>query len=172
MKALDRDRLEIAAFIAEVVGSIAVVITVVYLAVQVAGNTKAVQIQNHVSALQLGQRPLELAIQSADLADIVERGRREPEDLTPAEWVRFANFQLMEFNAWEFYFVAHNAGALAENIWAGADAYYRDLARTTPGAKRYWREYRGIYHDAFQRYADPFFEAPLTPTPDQGSPGL
>ena len=53
-------KLERWALIAEIAGGIAIVLSVVYLAVQISDNNRLLRSQAHYNALSLGQRPFEL----------------------------------------------------------------------------------------------------------------
>jgi hypothetical protein len=54
--------LEYWALIAEIAGAIAIVVSVIYLGVQIRANTKVLRSQAHYNALSLAQRPFEMAI--------------------------------------------------------------------------------------------------------------
>ncbi len=60
--------------IAEIIGAFAMVVSVVYLAVQISDNSRTLKNQGHFNALSLARRPLELVIADPDLPDIIERG--------------------------------------------------------------------------------------------------
>lgn len=159
-----REQIEYAALVAEIVGALAVVVSVVYLAVQIADNTKSLQNEGHYNALQLAQRPLELLIADHELAAIVTAGYQDPGALSADEWQRFAMHQVMAFNAWEFLYYAHEAGTIPPNLWAGADAYYANLLGTHAGLAQFWAEYAHIFDDPFRAYvASQFANAPDPP---------
>ena len=58
-----KERIEVAALVAEIVGAVAVVISVAYLAVQVSEGNKELRSQSHYNALSLGQRPFEIELE-------------------------------------------------------------------------------------------------------------
>lgn len=154
-----RERIEVAALIAEVIGAVAVVISVVYLAFEISDSTREMRNQSHFNALSMGQRPVEILLADSDLAAIVEQGYRDPDALSAADRHRFMMYELMEINAWEYYFYADREGVISRNLWVGADSYYRSLGRNNPGTRQYWDEYRHIYDEPFATYADGFLAA-------------
>lgn len=155
---MERERIELCALLAEIVGALAVVVSVVYLALQISDNTSELQSQGHFHALSLAQRPLELLIADRDLAALIEAGYTAPQELSATDWHRFSMYQVMAFNAWEYLYYAHEAGSIPENLWAGADAYYRELIRTRPALRRFWNEFEHAFDDPFRGYVDRAFE--------------
>jgi len=166
-----REQIEYAALVAEIVGAIAVVVSVIYLAVQIADNTKSLQNEGHYNALQLAQRPLELLIADRELAAIVTIGYEDPDALSADEWQRFAMHQVMAFNAWEFLYYAHEAGTIPPNLWAGADAYYANQLGTNTGLVRFWAEYAHIFDDPFRSYVAAHFPTAPDPLASAGAGG-
>ena len=140
------------ASLAEVVGAVAVVISVIYLAVQISDSNKELRSQSHYNALSLGQRPFEIELENADLARIVSVGYVDPGQLTDEEWYRFTQYQIMAFNAWEYYYYERGKDAIPEQLWIGANAYYENNVLTKPGLAKFWSEYEHIYAEPFHSY--------------------
>jgi len=59
------------ALLAEIVGAVAVVLSVVYLALQVSDNNRLLRSQAHYNGLELSQRPLEMMIDNENLAEVL-----------------------------------------------------------------------------------------------------
>jgi hypothetical protein len=152
-----RLRLETCARIAEIAGAIAVVVSVIYLAVQINDNTRLLRSQAHFNAINLGQRPLELMVQIQDLADIVVRCDSEPDAISPANWLRCGNYYFMQFNAWEYFYYQHADQAIPDELWVGADAYYKLLVSTNAGFARSWKELAATFDEPFRSYVNAEF---------------
>lgn len=153
-----KERIETAALIAEIVGAVAVVISVVYLAVQISESNKELRSQSHYNALSLGSRPFEIELENAELARIISIGYENPDQLSETEWYRFLQYQVMAFNAWEYYYYENGKGAIPENLWIGANAYYHENLVTKPGLKKFWNEYEHIYAEPFHSYVEGILE--------------
>jgi hypothetical protein len=153
-----KEKIEIAALVAEIVGAIAVVVSVVYLAVQVSEGNEQLKSQTHYNALMLGQIPIEIELRSGVLSDIIDRGYRDPGQLTPTEWYRFTQYQVMALNGWEFYYYENDKGTMPKPLWIGANAYYTKLIRTKPGLQQFWHENRHVYAEPFASYVDRIIE--------------
>lgn len=154
---MQRERIELFALLAEIIGALAVVVSVIYLAMEISDNTSELQSQGHFHALSLAQRPLELLIADRELADIIETGYTAPEQLSTTDWHRFSMYQIMAFNAWEYLYYANRSGSIPENLWAGADAYYKQLIRMRPALRRFWTEYEHSFDEPFKTYVDTTF---------------
>ena len=161
--AANKERIEIVALVAEIVGAVAVVISVVYLAIQIGEGNEELRSQSHYNALSLGQRPFEIELENAELAGIVRLGSLRPEELTEDQWYIFTQYQIMAFNAWEYYFYEQEKGAIPEQLWIGANSYYIDNATRKPGLRKYWAEYNHIYADPFKSYVDGIIQENLDP---------
>ena len=152
-----KERIETAALVAEIVGAIAVVISVIYLAVQISESNKELRSQSHYNALSLGQRPFEIELENADLARIISIGYLGPDGLTDIEWYRFTQYQVMAFNAWEYYYYENDKSAIPESLWVGANAYYVENLKSKPGLWRFWAEYEHVYAEPFHSYVEDVF---------------
>ena len=73
-----RDNLENAALVAEVLGGVAVLVSVIYLALQIADNNRILKSQSHYNALALMQRPVELMLESESLSNVMYDCDRAP----------------------------------------------------------------------------------------------
>jgi hypothetical protein len=159
-----KERIEVTALVAEIVGAVAVVISVIYLAMQIAEGNKELKSQTHFNALTLGQRPLEIELESGELASIVHRGYENPDQLSPTEWYRFTQYQVMAMNAWEYYYYENEKGTLPSQLWVGANAYYVNYIKTKPGLRRFWQENRHTYAEPFLSYVENIIDS--APTSD------
>src|SRR5918993_4209762 len=147
-----RTRLETCARVAEIAGAVAVVVSVIYLAVQINDNTKLLRSQAHYNAINLGQRPLEIMVENQDLADVVIHCDSDPTAVSAPNWLRCGNYYFMQYNAWEYFYYQHGDDAIPKALWAGADAYYRTMVATNAGFGRSWSEIEGTFDEPFRSY--------------------
>ena len=173
MRTIQRTTLEYWALIAEIGGAIAIVVSVIYLGVQIRANTKVLRSQAHYNALSLAQRPFEMAIADQSLADLIETSYASPEKLSEGQLFRSGNYLFMQFNSWEYLYYQNIDGSIPKQLWVGADAYFKGLVATKPGLKRFWVEYQHAFDDPFRSYVTNEFGKKVAPgTPDVGtSPG-
>lgn len=170
MRTISRTTLEYWALMAEIAGAIAIVVSVIYLGVQIRANTKVLRSQAHYNALSLAQRPFEMAIADQDLADLIETSYASPEKLTEQQWVRCANYLFMQFNSWEYLYYQNIDDSIPKQLWVGADAYFKELIKTKPGLKRFWSEYQHAFDDPFRSYVtNEFAKKTSLETPNGGT---
>lgn len=150
----NRDRMEYWAFVAQIVGAVGVIASVIYLGVQLGGNTTALQAQTYYNAMTIAQRPFEILIADEDLAQIVETGEKDPDALSPAEWKVFCGFTVLEFNAWEYIYNLDKTSSVPTSLADTANAYYGDLVKTRPGVRRFWKEYSIAFVEPFLSHAN------------------
>jgi hypothetical protein len=75
--------------ITEITSVIAVVLSVLYLGLQIRDNTKVLRSQAHYNALSPAQRPMEMMIENDGLATIVNSGYANPDALNADDWTEF-----------------------------------------------------------------------------------
>lgn len=141
----------------EFVGGIAVLVTLIYLAVQVGGSKKALKTQTHHNLLSIAQRPYELMVADDQLAGIVDRGNEQPETLSREEWRRYCAYNLMVINAWEYGYYLDRDGSTPHELWVGADAHFAAQAADYPGWRKYWAEHSHAFAEPFRSYAASHF---------------
>ena len=138
--------------ITEITGAIAVVVSVLYLGLQIRDNTKVLRSQAHYNALSLAQRPMEMMIENESLAGVVNRSYANPDAVSADDWARFGNYAFIGFNAWEYLYYQNRDRAIPKELWVGADAYFKDLVGTKPGLTRFWSEFQISFDEPFRSY--------------------
>jgi len=149
---VQRTTLERWALIAEIVGAIAVVISVIYLGLQIGENTKVLRSQSHYNALSLAQRPFEMMVENSGLASVINQCYATPDVLSADDWTRCSNYVFMQINAWEYMYYQHDDEAIPPQLWVGADAYFKGLVATRPGVRRFWQENESSFDEPFRSY--------------------
>jgi hypothetical protein len=145
-------RVEHWTMLAQIVSAATIVGSVVYLSLQVDENTKQLRSQSHFNAVSLGQRPIEMMIQSPGLANVVYVCNATPDAVSADDWDRCLNYNLMIFNAFEYWYYQNRDGAIPSYLWIGADNYWRYLIERKPGLGRFWSEYQSFFGDPFRSY--------------------
>ena len=152
--AISRAQLEILALAAEVIAAVAVVVSVIYLALQIADSNRLLRSQAHYNALSLAQRPLEMMVDNESLAGVVTQCDVYPAQANPTNWARCLNFYFMQFNAWEYMYYQRRDGSIPVELWRGADASFKRRVATKPGYRRFWSEYRIAFDEPVRGYVE------------------
>ena len=140
------------ALIAEIIGAIAVVISLIYVGLSVNQNTNAILVANHQALVALDQ-DTNGWLRDPEFAEIFERAANDISQLSPAQSRQYFTFIADKFNAWEFAFITCESGMMEDNIWKGWDRYYRSLIDDKQNLG-YWETGKSGYSPAFVSYVD------------------
>tara|TARA_R110002096_G_scaffold381676_1_gene575549 strand:- start:43 stop:570 length:528 start_codon:yes stop_codon:yes gene_type:complete len=109
--------LESLANLAEIVGAIAVVVSLVYLAVQVRQNTMAQRTENYSRALERVAAMQSTLSQNVETSIILSKGVVDPSKITATERLQFTWSMYELFGAFEFMFLASKTESIPNEVW-------------------------------------------------------
>lgn len=136
---------------AQLISSIAVVISLWYLAVQVHRSTRVAKLSAQdaaTTALRDVTRPF---TENAELARIWRRGLEDLSGLTPEEKSRFFHAAFQFLKAMETIHFHYVYGLMEEQIWRGWRNLYRHYL-ASPGLNRYWQLRSDLFSERFQLF--------------------
>lgn len=140
--------------IAELVGAVAVVASLLYLAVQVRASTRASSVEAKLESARLLNDFIDSLIQNPELNALWLQGRKNIESLPPEDYLRFSNMCLKGmwfFSAGYFQF---RQGTLAEDDWFELRAVIRFWLRGK-GCRDWWSKVgRVMYGNEFVAFID------------------
>ena len=122
----------------EFVSSVAVLLTLVYLAVQVRQTKQTVQSSSHQTGIATMTQNNQSVYADKELSNIVIKGLFD-DDLDPTEWFRFGLWCMSLFHVFQQYFLDSEKGLGDSRIWAGEERAMKSLL-AEPGVARWWRE--------------------------------
>lgn len=137
--------------IAELVGALAVVISLLYLASQLRQSNQLAK-RNAVQQLLAGRSELNRFLAGdSRLSDLFWKGLETPDVLSDAEWHRFINIVSTLVRHFEAVFSDHSEGLLTEGAWKSqANSLRRWLGK--PGARKYLQAYAEDFDAEFISY--------------------
>ena len=144
------------ASIAEIIGSIAVVASLIFVGLELRQTSEQLQLISDIEA-DLSNASLSIRIaESPELSDLIYRGERDPESLSDQELDRFTNIALPRLAIWENTYDSYLIGNLSESDWKAWDTFYR--ARWNwPGYKYIYLKYQiGFGNRSLEYFADVF----------------
>ena len=144
--------LEEYALAAEIIGAIAVVISLIYVGTSVNQNTNAILVSNH-QALVAMDMDKNTWLRDPEFASIYEIAVEDVSKLSPVQSRQYSTFLADTFNAWEFAFITHNNEMMEDNIWDGWDGFYR-LSLKHKGHKWFWNQGKEGFSPEFRLYVD------------------
>ena len=156
--AIAKERIEYFALMAEIVGGLGVIISVIYLAVQVGDGNKELRAQNHYNALSLAQQPMQMLIADKEIAGIYVAGLKDPKGLSETDAERLEHYNLLLFNSWEFSYYQNMGETIPPELWYGHDGWMRGEAKTNAAFQSTWRDLEYAFADPFRNYVNEVFE--------------
>ena len=139
--------------VGEIVGALAVFLTLAYLAMQIRQNTKAVQSSAIDSAIGNVSSARQAIFENTELATLYLKGSKEPENLSEVETLQFR-------------LLLHNMLLAVSNMYS--QTKFTDLPTSTwesqkpiiqriigsPGGKWFWKMYREEFESEFREEVD------------------
>lgn len=165
---------EAIAAVGQVIGALAVFLTLAYLARQV----RQANCQNLLSSYQHTydtiNQFLQSTLASADLADIVVRGRESYASLNPADRLRFDHFHLIILNVVESHLfqVERTADPLEKDYRAWARENMQGVIQgyfAYPGTRAFWAGIEALFEPAVRHFIAAALQA--APAPEAEPPG-
>ena len=139
--------------IGEVLGALGVIATLLYLAVQIRQNTRAVRASTHQGVTDSITGFTETLCSNDELARIWQKGSQSYEDLDDGERFRYNLAMLTLFRRFENTFFQTRAGTLPPEAWEG---FRRGLMSilADDGAREAWRLFPERFNPEFREWAD------------------
>jgi len=140
-------------YLAEIIGGAAVVISLIYVAMQVRQNTQAVRLSTvHNVTEEFRDWNKDIA-GNEGLAAIFLKGMQFPSEVEGIEKLRYNCFLYSIFSAYENAYVQQKAGALDLDEWNGIKQSITDFGKL-PGMQSYWNERKHWYGENFRQFMD------------------
>jgi hypothetical protein len=139
--------------ISGMLATIAVVLSVVYLAIQVRRNTLATYSQaHHLTTIALAETASTIA-SSGELSRIYRLGLLSPDQLDEDEFFRFAAIGTSQFRTFENLFFQYRSGLVSEDFWA---AHQENILwfYHCPGMQIWWKEKRMAFAQSFREFLE------------------
>lgn len=139
---------QIISSIAEVIGAIAVVMSLAYVAIQVRSTTE----QNRATMEQAIADRLNdnmMIASSSDIGAIIHRGMADFNDLDAAEKSRFTFYFSGWFRSMEQAHRQHLRGFLDIEVWSGYEAYL-SMSLESAAVRKYWQAREKVYNKNFR----------------------
>ncbi len=140
-------------YIAEIIASIAVIASLLYVALQIKQNTAATQATAAQSFAEVDNGFVGLINSSHNLADILHRGAMGLSELKGGELIQFMAFHDAAFMAIQSAYCQWDKGALDNRLWNSFKQAILDLL-VQPGQREWWQHRCHWYDAGFREYVD------------------
>ena len=112
------------AALGELVATVAVVVSLIFVVVSVKQNTDALQGVNDNAVFQQHAEVTSLFISDPSFAAILANKRSGTEEFTEVEAIRWERYEMLMLDVWVMAFTRHQAGLIADEHWAPWDEYF------------------------------------------------
>lgn len=122
--------------VAELVGTGAVVVSLVYVGLQVRQNTGAIQTATSQGVNAQHAETIRLILESPEFADLLVRAERTPASMSAVDSLRYDWFLNQRINVYETVYTSAVAGTMEEGMaagWPGCPAGCASRARESTG---------------------------------------
>ena len=139
--------------LAQVVGALGVVVSLIYVAVEVGQNTQALKAATFqemaAQSVEIGLR----AVDDPEYGAFFMKAALTPDSMTELEELFWTALLGATFRQFENIHYQFSIGMLEPRMWQGYDRVITRFA-STPGSKQWWAANRTLYNDEFVVYID------------------
>jgi hypothetical protein len=136
--------------IGQIVGAIAVVVSLIYLAREIRSNARSARMAS-VGTLN---RLLGQVATHPHLAEVWNRGMRDLESLEGPDLHTFNSFSLQLFHIFKELYYQQREGHLDPRLWHEVEAPMRDVINRFPGIQAWWRHTSDWFSPEFANYVN------------------
>ncbi len=140
--------------IAEVVAAAGVIITLIYLAVQIRQSTIAANASSHHQLLVTQSSANRSITDNAEVCDLIDRGNKDFKSLTDAELIRLQFVMYEHFNQWWFAFSTGQKSLLEGEMWESITRGYIQVVQSSPVFREMWEICGSVYDPKFRDHVD------------------
>jgi len=139
--------------ISQIVGTVLVGITLIYLAVQLRQNTSALKSSTFLAISTLMGSTMEVYATHSDLAPLLIKAQAGLDELSPAERARFGFLMMMAFRRVETVVVQRHLGFIDRELTAGFERSALSLFNSK-GNRQWWDTSKSAFSNVFSAWID------------------
>ena len=125
----------------------------IYLAAELRENTRALQASTSQEIIEAFHSQYQAVAQNEDLADILLRAARNPDEVMVHEKFRFYAHLFSMFRPYEIAYYQHKEGALDAKRWSGFNLQMVELI-SVKGIRGFWDARKHWFSEDFRYYID------------------
>ena len=144
------------AAVADIVGTVAVVVSLLFLAYTIEQNTAVTQSANDNFLYELDDRQQADVALTEDLATIFLK-HYNGEQLSGIDEFRLRRQVIRQLSAWELEFARHKEGLLSDEKWKNWNGYY-SINMRNDYPEEWWADLRKYYGAEFAENVDAVYE--------------
>ena len=118
--------------IAEIISAAAVVISLIYVGLEIRRTTLESDADIQAELLSYTHQRRNLVIESGELASLLTKGYTDPSQLSPDEALRFQNYNELLYVAWERAYMTNAAGVFSDELFDAWNGWFLSIAESNP----------------------------------------
>ncbi len=150
--------LEQYAFIAEIIGVILVIASLIYVARQLHQNTEMIRATHASDLVSLNMGIVTPLTQDHDLAELWIRAESDFDALEATDQQRMILFEWRAIQAWHNWFNLRNKGLVSEEEWHQLIWIFEHIGRRQ-SVQEAWKRFKGGYTQQAQDFFSPYFDS-------------
>ena len=140
--------------ISNIAASLAVVLSLVFIGLQLRQNAHLTRMAAAQTSAQLLSENLGRVIENPELAELLSQtGNLDVDTLTPTQMLILSNFLSISFRHYEVLHIHRRYGIFEEELWQGSVSRLRSHL-DSPGIRGWWRSTRHVYSVSFAAFVD------------------
>ncbi len=139
--------------VAEIIAAALVIVSLIYVGIQVKQNTQAVRLSTVHNVTEEFRDWNNVLATNGGLAAILLKGMQSPREIEGADKIRYNCILYSLFTSFENAYVQQKAGALDSDEWNGLRQSITDMSNI-PGFRFYWDERKHWYGENFRQFMD------------------
>lgn len=140
-------------FLSQIVAAVALVVSLIFVGVQIRHNTMSTQTARHQSIVQaIADWSREVAM-NTEISALLGRGSTHFEQLEPVQRLQFSLLHVALFRNYENIFYQHTQQAIDDHVWEGW-SYRMRATFALPGVRAWWEPQRDSYSESFRDFLE------------------
>jgi len=144
--------------VGEIIGAVAVVISLIYLSFQVKQNTSAMRSLTHQEHFNAAQDFNTVIASNPEFAKLIVKADDDNESLTPSERIQLSHHYINLFTLWHSAFENQKSGLLGDSGWRVWDGGCKSILISQRAMRDTWNTAGQIYGPDFSKYVNTTLE--------------
>ena len=140
--------------LSELIGAVAVVISLIYVAIEIRQNTKATRFQTTQQLISANAEANYLISSDTELASIMRKGLMDRSSLDEEEEIRFNTWLISSFKQFDFAYHQFVSGELDKQFWETMDYELPIWVASLPGIAEWWDQDKQRLTPGFVEYIE------------------
>jgi hypothetical protein len=146
--------LEQAYYIAEIIGVLSIVMSLVYVAMQIRQNTMAIRSDTAQSVHDSWGGVYGRMSVSSELSQVMMKGNSDIDGLSESEKAQYLSFWMHTMLTWQNAYYQFKTGTLEDTLWHTMEKTMLNALLSCPGFRQFWEAREGLFADDYREYVD------------------